>query len=174
MSELLAMDGRIGEAWSGEAPNGSHVNVVIGARGSATGAAIAGALGNPRPGHLPFLVCCGPGVLVRPATVLVNKAPHASAEHERLFYGAVQLGVAQGVLDAVDEGLLPPVLCADLSLLVPVWLDPAATDETAVRLANRAATRAALLNAVHPPDAHRVREVAAGRDGATNDYYRGS
>ena len=30
------MDGRIGEAWSGDAPDGSHINLVIGRRGSPT------------------------------------------------------------------------------------------------------------------------------------------
>ena len=33
------LDGRIGEGWSGAAPNGSHVNVVLAGRGSATWAA---------------------------------------------------------------------------------------------------------------------------------------
>ena len=27
--DLDALDGRIGERWAGEAPNGSHVNVVL-------------------------------------------------------------------------------------------------------------------------------------------------
>ncbi len=30
------LDGRMGEAWSGERPNGSHINVVIAKRGSPT------------------------------------------------------------------------------------------------------------------------------------------
>ena len=42
-------DGLIGEAWSGEAPNGSHVNLVIARRGSPTAAAAAGALCSPAP-----------------------------------------------------------------------------------------------------------------------------
>ena len=31
------LDGRIGEGWGGDAPNGSHVNVVLARRGSADG-----------------------------------------------------------------------------------------------------------------------------------------
>ena len=30
------LDGRVGEGWSGDAPNGSHVNVVLAHRGSPT------------------------------------------------------------------------------------------------------------------------------------------
>ena len=44
------LDGRIGEAWSGEAPNGSHINVVVARRGSPTAAAIVGALAQPAAG----------------------------------------------------------------------------------------------------------------------------
>ena len=36
------LDGRIGEGWSGVAPNGSHVNVVLARRGSPTAAAAVG------------------------------------------------------------------------------------------------------------------------------------
>ena len=40
------LDGRIGEGWSGEAPNGSHVNIVLARRGSPTAAA---AISHARP-----------------------------------------------------------------------------------------------------------------------------
>lgn len=167
------LDGRIGEAWAGEVPNGSHINVVVGRRGSPTAASIAGVLGNPRPGHLPFLACLGPGVLVHPVTVIVNKSTHESPEQARLTYGAAQLGIAQGVLDAVADGTIDVADAPELVLLVPVWVDPGAHDETALKLANREATRAAIANALVPPTADRVRALAEQRDGARNAYYSG-
>jgi 5,6,7,8-tetrahydromethanopterin hydro-lyase len=167
-------DGRIGEAWSGEVPNGSHINVIVGRRGSPTGAAVAGALANPRPGHLPFLACVELGVAVRPTTVIVNKCTHESPEQARMTYGAAQLGIAQGVLDAVANGVLPAEEAAELVLLVPVWVDPDAHDETAVRLANRTATRAAIEDALAPPSADDVRALAGRREQAQNAYYSGS
>ena len=36
---LDELDGRIGEGWGGDVPNGSHVNVVLARRGSVTAAA---------------------------------------------------------------------------------------------------------------------------------------
>jgi 5,6,7,8-tetrahydromethanopterin hydro-lyase len=167
------LDGRIGEAWAGEAPNGAHINVVVARRGSPTAAAIVGALASPRPGHLPFLACVRLGEVVRPATVIVNKATLEGDVLPRLTWGAAQLGVAQGVLDAVAEGVLDAGEAAELVLLVPVWVDAAATDETAVRTANRAATRAAIENALRPPTADDVRALAARRDEATNAFYGG-
>lgn len=169
------LDGRIGEGFAGEPPNGSHVNVVLARRGSATAAALTGALASPRPGHLPFLACLEPGTVVRPATIVVNKATlEPGALHERLTWGAAQLGIAQGVLDAVADGTLPAGEAAELVLLVAVWVDPAAHDETAVRLANREATHRAISDAAGPPAAEAVRALAARREGARNVYYGGS
>lgn len=171
MTDLL--DGRIGEAWSGEVPNGSHVNVVVARRGSPTAAALAGALASPRPGHLPFLACLEPGTLVRPTTIVVNKVTLGSDQLERLTWGAAQLGIAQGVLDAVADGTLDAAEVPELLLLVAVWVDPKAHDETAVRRANREAMQAALADAVSPPSADVVRTLAARREDARNAYYGG-
>jgi 5,6,7,8-tetrahydromethanopterin hydro-lyase len=167
------LDGRIGEAFSGEVPNGSHINVVIARRGSPTAAALTGALASPRPGHLPFLACLRPGTLVRPVTIIVNKSTLEGETLPRLTWGAAQLGIAQGVLDAVADGTLPAHDAAELVLLVAVWVDPAAHDETAVRLANREATHLAVSDAVAPPAPEAVQALAARRDHAGNAYYTG-
>ncbi len=166
-------DGRIGEAWAGEAPNGSHINVVLGRRGSPTAAAIVGALASPRPGHLPFLACLELGVAIRPRTVVVNKSTIEGDPHGRITWGAAQLGIAQGVMDAVAEGLIDPADADELVLLVPVWVDPAAEDETAVRVANRTAVRDAIADAVSPASADRVRALVDRREVAHNAYYTG-
>ena len=161
------MDGLIGEAWAGESPDGCHVNVVLAERGSATAAAAVGALASPGPGHTPFLVCLGPGNVVRPATIFVNKTTIDSDMLGRLTWGAAQLGVGQGVLDLVDDGLLP----ADgVVVLAVVWIDPAAADETAVRRSCRDAIRRAIIDALQPAD---VAELVAGREDATNGFYAG-
>jgi 5,6,7,8-tetrahydromethanopterin hydro-lyase len=167
------LDGRIGEAWSGEVPNGSHINVVLARRGSPTAAAIVGALGSPRPGHLPFLACLEPGTLVRPITVIVNKSTLEGEMLSRLTWGAAQLGIAQGVLDAVAAGVLVEAELSEIVVLAAVWVDSAAHDETAVRRANREATSRAIRDALSPPPAHAVSELVARRDEARNAYYEG-
>jgi 5,6,7,8-tetrahydromethanopterin hydro-lyase len=167
------LDGRIGEAWSGEVPNGSHINVVLGRRGSPTAAAAAAALANPRPGHVPFLACLGPGVVVRPTTIVVNKSTIESEALGAITWGAAQLGIAQGVLDAVADGVLDAGEAAEVVVLVAVWVDPSAHDETAVRSANREAMRAAIADALNPPAADAVRALADRRESAANAYYRG-
>jgi 5,6,7,8-tetrahydromethanopterin hydro-lyase len=167
------LDGRIGEAWSGTAPDGSHINLVIARRGSPTAAAIVGALAGPRPGHVPFLAVVESGVLVRPVTVVVNKLTLGHEPLDSITWGAAQLGISQGVLDAVADGLLDPAVVGSLVLLIAVWVDPAVSDETAVRKANRAATRAAVEDAVTDRDAKFIRAVAERREHASNGYYKG-
>jgi 5,6,7,8-tetrahydromethanopterin hydro-lyase len=169
------LDGAIGEAWSGEVPNGSHINLVLARRGSPTAAAAAAVLASPRPGHLPILACLkGAGTPVRPATIVVNKVTLEGEQLERMTWGAAQLGIAQGVLDAVGEGLLEAEEAADVLVLVAVWVDPDAHDETAVREANREATRDAVADALRPPSADAVRALADQRDEASNAFYTGA
>jgi 5,6,7,8-tetrahydromethanopterin hydro-lyase len=166
-----ALDGRIGEAWSGVAPNGSHVNVVVARRASPTAAAAVAALASPRPGHVPFLATLEPGVAVRPSAIVVNKVTIEDERLARLTWGAAQVGIAQGVLDAVADGTVPAAAAGELVLLVAVWVDSAASDEVAVRAANREATRAALADAVSPPSSDEVSALAGRREEARSAYF---
>ncbi|MGI8506953.1 MAG: formaldehyde-activating enzyme, partial [Solirubrobacteraceae bacterium] len=78
---------------------------------------------------------------------------------------------AQGVLDAVADELLEP--SDEVLVLVCVWVDPAASDETAVRQANRAAVRKAIGVAVQGRDPDAARALVARRDQLTSPFYRG-
>lgn len=167
------LDGRIGEAWSGEVPNGSHINLVIARRGSSTAAAIASALASPRPGHVPYLVCLEPGTLVRPVTVVVNKSTLGEETLNRITWGAAQLGIAQGVLDALSEGVIEAAEVDSLQFLVALWVDPKAHDEAAVKAANRTAMRAAIADAVRDHSATEISALVGRREGARSPYYGG-
>ena len=170
------VDGRIGEGWSGEVPNGSHVNVVLARRGSPTAAAALSMLARPFPGHTPVLVCVGATHAeyepVWPPTLMMNKATATDERHQRMTWGAAQLGIAQGVLDAVADGLLQA--SGDLLVLVAVWVDPAADDESAVRLANRAAVRKAVGVCVEGRDPAAAEALVDRRDEVRNPFYGGA
>jgi 5,6,7,8-tetrahydromethanopterin hydro-lyase len=167
------LDGRIGEGWSGTRPNGCHINLVIAKRGSPTAASIVGALAAPRPGHVPFLAILQQGTVVRPITVVVNKTPLGDERFNNLTWGAGQLGVAQGVLDAVADGVLPSALADSLVLLVLLWIDAVADDDTAIKHAARGAVRTAVEDAVSDRPADYAAKLAEGREKGGNAYYRG-
>jgi 5,6,7,8-tetrahydromethanopterin hydro-lyase len=170
---LDEVDGRFGEAAAGSAPNASHINLVIARRGSPTAAAAAAAMTDVRPGHAPFLLCLGAGNLVRPATVVRNKTTIDSDRLGELTWGAAQLGIGQGVCDAVDSGLIPLEHVDDLVLLIAAWVDADGDDDTAVRAANRRATRGAIADALQLDHRERALALIAAREGAANRFYRG-
>jgi formaldehyde-activating enzyme len=170
------IDGAIGQGWGGRSPDGIHVNVVLARRGSPTAAALLTTFASPSPGHTPVLVCVGPDQpsyeAVVPPTVMMNKATATDDRHQTLTWGAAQLGIGQGVLDAVADGLLT----ADRETLVfvAVWVDPAGEDETAVRHAAREATRAGIGDAITGPGAAAVERLVRERDALANPFYGGA
>jgi len=172
---LDELDGRIGEGWGGEVPNGSHVNVVLARRGSPTAAAALSMLANPTPGHTPVLVTVGETESdyepVWPPTLMMNKATATENRHQTVTWGAAQLGIGQGVLDAVADGVIEAT--GDLLVLVAVWVDPRADDETALRLANRAAVRKAIGTCVEGRDRRAAAALVERRDELQSPFYSG-
>ena len=159
---------QVGEGFAGDAPNLAHVNTVLGDREGAVGTAFTTALAQPSPGHVPFLAVVRPGVAVQPPTLFVNKAAIADDRHGNLTWGAAQAGVAEGVVDALADGIVDPADVGGLVLVCAVWVDPDADDEDAVRRNNRVATRAAL--AAGRTGSPHVEEVLALRGSASNPY----
>jgi formaldehyde-activating enzyme len=175
--DLADLDGRVGEGWGGDpGPNGCHVNVVLGARGSPTAAVLLGTLTTPSPGHTPILVVVGESQdsyePVWPPTIMINKATATDERHQTITWGAGQLGIAQGVLDAVADGVIPP--SGDLLVFVCVWIDPSASDETAVRAAARVAVRRAVGVCVEGRDPDAARALVERRDSVRSPFYGGS
>jgi len=172
---LDALDGRIGEGWGGLSPNGAHVNVVLARRGSPTAAAAIGMFAHPAPGHTPVLVCVGPDQPsyepVWPPTLMMNKATALDERFQTLTWGAGQLGVAQGVLDAVADGLVEAT--QELIVLVALWLDAIAEDETKVRLAAREAVRKAVGVCVNGRDPAAAQRLVDERDSLQSPFYSG-
>jgi formaldehyde-activating enzyme len=170
------IDGAIGEGWSGVDPNGCHVNVVLARRGGRTAAALMTAMTTPRQGHSPILICVGEDKAhyepVWPPTIMMNKSTISGDRHARITYGATQLGLGQGVLDAVADGLLEP--SDDTIVFFAVWIDSGATDETAVREAARRAGRKAVGMAVTGRDPQAARSLVERRDTLRSPYYSGT
>ena len=157
-----------GEAYAGSGVNGAHLNTMLGPKGSAVEQAWATALATPSAGHAPFVVIARPNMPVLPMTLFVNKATIASPAHATITWGAAQLGVASGVLDAVAEGLIERTDAPELLLITAVWVDPKADDADAVYANNREATTEAIRRgfALEVTD-----ELLALREHPLNGYY---
>jgi formaldehyde-activating enzyme len=173
---IEGIDGLIGEGWSGVDPNGAHVNVVLAQRGTPTAAALLTTFTSPAPGHAPILVVVGEDKAhyepVWPPTIMINKATAVEDVHQTITWGAGQLGIAQGVLDAVAAGVVPA--SGDVLVFVAIYIDPAASDETAVRVASRQATLKGIRTAREGRDAQAVQALVARRDSLGSPFYSGS
>jgi formaldehyde-activating enzyme len=169
------LDGLIGEGWSGVDPDGAHVNVVLAERGSATAASLLGTFTSPAPGHAPILVVMGATKAeyepVWPPTIMINKETALEEGHQTITWGAGQLGIGQGVLDAVAENLIP--CSGDLVVFVAIYIDPRASDETRVRISSRAATLKGIRTAVLGRDPAAAQALVERRDSVRNPFYSG-
>jgi 5,6,7,8-tetrahydromethanopterin hydro-lyase len=145
---------------------------VLGRKGGPVETAWATALATPRQGHIPFVAVLRPNLPVKPATLFVNKADIRGDRHAALTWGAAQAGVAQGVLEAVADGVVPAADVDDLFLIAAVWVDWAAEDEEAIYSGNLRATRDALGAAVEGRPA--IEELLALRAEPDNPFFRRS
>lgn len=75
-------------------------------------------------GHTRVFAILNSDVQVKPATLMVSKVTVTSSRYTNLLMGSVQAGIANGVLDAVREGLLLRDQVNDLGIIYSVWLDP--------------------------------------------------
>lgn len=171
----IDIDGRIAQGWGGSAPNGVHVNVIMARRGSPTAATMTSAFASPSNGFTPIVVCTGvdqPSYeTLNPPTIMLSKSAPATDFAETLVFGAAQVGIAQGVLDAVAEHLV--AADQETVIFVALWIDPAADDELSVCKGTRQAVFAGMSECVRGRDPDAIRRSLAHRDTLTHPFYSG-
>lgn len=101
--------------------------VVIGELDGPVGHALANLIGEQVKGHTKVFAILNSDVQVRPATVMVSKVTVKGGKYTNILMGTVQAAIANGVLDAVREGVIPKDKANDLGIIYSVWLDPAVT-----------------------------------------------
>ena len=136
------------EAWAGTGENAAHLNLAVGLKGGPIEQAFLTAMASPRPGHLPFFTVLQPNWPVKPYTLFVNKADLRSEEHSRLTWGPAQAGIAEGILTAVQRGIIPAERVDDYLVIAAVWVDWNANSDEEVYQNNRDAALSALERAL--------------------------
>lgn len=157
MSEKIIM--RVGEALIAGGPKNTAAEpeVAIGEMDGPMGTAFANLLGDQVKGHSRVLALMNTDIMVRPATIMVSKVTVKDTRYTNILMGTVQGAIANGVLDAVREGIIPKEKANDLGIIVSVWLNPGVTDQEdldheALFDIHRRATTAAIKKAMnHEP-----------------------
>ena len=92
--------------------------------------------------------------MVKPATLMVPKMQLKKMLDVNVYAGPVQAAIADGVLDAVEAGLIPRNRCEDIGIICMVWVhpdlckDPSKTDYNEVYRNNRKAMTLAIEKAL--------------------------
>jgi 5,6,7,8-tetrahydromethanopterin hydro-lyase len=98
--------------------------IVLGELNGPVGQAIAMLLGDQTKGHTKVFAILNSDVQVKPATLMVSKVTVKDNRYTNILMGTVQAAIANGVLDAVREKIIPRKSASDLGIIYSVWLDP--------------------------------------------------
>lgn len=98
--------------------------IVLGELNGPVGQAMATLLGDQAKGHTKVFAILNSDVQVKPATLMVSKVTVKDNRYTNILMGTVQAAIANGVLDAVREKVIPKKLANDLGIIYSVWLDP--------------------------------------------------
>ncbi|GLK81184.1 formaldehyde-activating enzyme [Methylopila turkensis] len=117
---------RAGEALVAGGPPGTAAEpeVVIGELDGPVGTALATLTGDQVAGHTRVFALLNTDIMVRPVTLCVSKVTVDNPRYTNILMGTVQFAIANGVLDAVREGLIPKEKANDLGIICSVWLAP--------------------------------------------------
>lgn len=150
----------------------AHVTLLLGSAGGSFQTAFSTVATSHRAGFIPFIVCAQPRVPVWPRTIFVNKNPYDNDAHGELFWGPAHLGVAQGLQEGVERGLLTEAQAKDHLCIAAAWVWETATDRDRICRQNSQATLQALEQAMTgAPGLAAVREAVA-TEGYHNLFHR--
>jgi formaldehyde-activating enzyme len=134
-------------------PYWTEPEIVIGELSGPVGQAMANLMGQSAGFSRLFALVDGDR-MVKPATLMVPKMQLKKMLDVNVFAGPVQAGIAEGVLDAVADGLIPRTRCEHIGIICMIWVhpdlckDPAGTDYNEVYQNNRKAMKLAIEKAL--------------------------
>jgi 5,6,7,8-tetrahydromethanopterin hydro-lyase len=138
----------VGEALVGDGNEISHIDLLMGPRGSAAETAFCNALTNNKDGFSTLLAVVSPNLLCKPATILFNKVTIKGGKQATQMFGPAQRAVAMAVTECVEDGTIPANEADDIFISVGVFIHWMAEDDQKIQNFNYEATKLAIKRAV--------------------------
>jgi formaldehyde-activating enzyme len=141
---------RVGEAFVGEEdePELAHIDLVMGSVEGPVGQAFASALASPSKGHTPLLAVLTPGIAVRPPTLITPTVTIENMAQGEKIFGPVQRGIAEAVVESVEEGVIPRDIVDDIVIIANTFVHPKAEDDRRLYENNKRAMKEAIERAM--------------------------
>jgi 5,6,7,8-tetrahydromethanopterin hydro-lyase len=144
----MATDFFIGESLVGEGNEVAHIDLIIGSKSGAAGAAFTQALSNQKDGFSTLLAVVTPNLPAKPDTILFNKVTIKGAGQAVQMFGPAQAAVARAVVDSVESGVIPSDKVNDYCVLVGVFIHWDAKDDQKIYDYNYQATKESIQRAL--------------------------
>jgi 5,6,7,8-tetrahydromethanopterin hydro-lyase len=168
----MAADFFIGESLVGDGNEVAHIDLIIGSKSGAAGAAFASALSNQKDGFTTLLAVVTPNLPAKPDTLLFNKVTIKGAKQAVQMFGPAQAAVARAVVDSVESGVIPRDRADDYCVLVGVFIHWEAKDDQKIYDYNYQATKESIERALAKKPT--LTEVIAGAKTAKHPFASGA
>ena len=160
----------VGEGLVGDGNEVAHIDLLIGSKSGPVGTAFANALADQKAGHNNLLAVITPNLAVKPSTVMITKVTIKGLDQAVQMFGPAQKAVADAVVNAVEEGVIPKDQCEDLCIVCGVFIHPQAKDNKKIYEYNYEATKLSIARAMKgEPTADEM----VARKGEAHPFYEG-
>jgi formaldehyde-activating enzyme len=123
MSKIVFKAGEATVYSEGKDVTAAMPEILIGSVDGPVGQAFANMMAQSK-GHSAMFAVRDINQMVRPATMMVPKVTLKGSTDVALFGGVVQAALADGILDAVIEGIIPKDQVDELCIVALMWIDP--------------------------------------------------
>ena len=164
----MAVDFFLGESLVGDGNEVAHIDLIIGSKSGAAGAAFCNALANNKDGFTTLPAVVAPNLPAKPDTLLFNKVTIKGAKQAVQMFGPAQAAVARAVVDSVESGVIPKDKADDYCILTGVFIHWDASDDRKIYDFNYQATKEAIQRALAGKPS--VNEVIAGAKTAKHPF----
>jgi 5,6,7,8-tetrahydromethanopterin hydro-lyase len=164
----MAADFFLGESLVGDGNEVAHIDLIIGSKSGAAGAAFCNALANNQDGFTTLLAVVAPNLAAKPDTILFNKVTIKGAKQAVQMFGPAQAAVSRAVVDSLESGVIPKDKADDYCVIVGVFIHWDASDDKKIYDYNYQATKEAIQRALAGKPS--AAEVIAGSKTAKHPF----